>query len=187
MERPEIPSMTDFRSGEDDYGDQWFAGTFSQDGIEMKANNFQGGYSTRWGTYKDLEGVIHDINEFYRLRSSVDLMEMSDDNVTSRHYNLNKGDASITDFDLEDVIHAELKSDDFRAVWAQNEPKLMKADYIPTNSLIITVDEPVEYSSEPFLEPTWLLLQESAGREEEAVSQITYDAGRFLNRTEDLL
>lgn len=187
MEQPEIPSITDFRSGEDDHGNKWYAGTLSREGIELKANNYEGGYSTSHGTYRSLEETINAINQFYRVKGSVELMEMTDDEVKARNYRLSKGDASITDYDLEDVVHAELESDNFRAIWAQNEPKLMEAEYIPTNSLTIAVDGPVEHSSEPFLEPTWLLLNENTHQAEDAVSQITYDAGRFLQQTNNLI
>ncbi|QKQ98304.1 hypothetical protein GKQ38_02110 [Candidatus Nanohaloarchaea archaeon] len=190
MDAPEIPSMKDFSSGEDNSGNKWYAATFAQDGVDLKANNYENGYSTSWGTYKSFEDVLDDINSFYRLKGSVDVIEMRDGEASPRHHRLTQQDASISDYDFEDVIHVDLESDDFGIQWAENSPKMQEKNYIPSNTVHVYVNEPVEEVPEPFMEPTWLLMQETLGYSEdnrETVSQLTHDAGRFLNQTEDLL
>lgn len=187
MEGPEIPSLTDFNSGEDNSGNRWYVGTFSRNGVELKANNYEMGYSTRWNTGKSIEEFLDRINEFYRLKRSVNTYEVSEGDVSTRKHYLSKGDASISDYSFEDVMSADFTSDDFGATWTHNGKAIAESEYMLPYNVTIYVNEPVDNVPEPFMEPTWQLLPKTSGSHanREVVDQLTHDAGLFINKTDE--
>lgn len=188
MDKSQIPSLTDFNSGEDDQGNSWYAGTFSRNGFELKANNYGEGYSTRWNTNKSVEELLEDVNKFYRLKGSVSIREVSDESLSPpRDYRLSEGDASISDYDFEDVMAANFESDDFGVTWARNGSAIIENDYMLPFNVTVYVNEPVEDIPEPFMEPTWKLLPETGGpqADQNTTDQLTHDAGLFIQETDE--
>lgn len=187
MERSNIPSLTDFQSGEDDQGNSWYVGTFTGNGVELKANNYGEGYSTWWNTGQSVKEVLDQINRFYRLKGSVNTHEVSEDSLSPREHYLSDGDASISDYDFEDIMIADFESDDFGLKWARNGEAIRNNDYMLPFNVTVYVNEPVEDIAEPFMEPTWRLVQETGGPQatRETTDQLIHDAGLFIQETDE--
>ena len=184
-----MPSLTDFQSGEDNQGNSWYAGTFTRNGIELKANNYEEGYSTQWNTGKSIEEFLQEVNQFYRLKGSVNTYEITEGSVSPREHYLSDGDASISDYDFEDVMTADFKSDDFGARWSRNSTAIIENDYMLPFNVTVYVNEPVDNIAEPFMEPTWRLLPQTTGGStrvgQEISDQLTHDAGLFIRETNE--
>lgn len=188
MDKRQISSLTDFKSGEDEHGNSWYAGTFVRDGVELKANNYGEGYSTWWNTGQTVEEVLEQVNKFYRLKGSVETHEISEESLSSREHYLSNADASISNYDFEDVMIADFESDDFGLKWSRNGEAIRNNDYMLPFNVTVYVNDPVEDVPEPFMEPTWRLLPETgdARIDQDIADQLTHDAGLFIQETDEL-
>lgn len=190
MEEPEIPSLTSFNQGEDDSGNQWAVGTFTRNGTELKARNYEQGYSTLWDTNQEVEDIVRAFSKFYHVKGSVAVDRVPDDgDYTHEEHRLTSGDGNIDDYNFgEDVIGVDLQARDFGIVWRPYGDALIEDDYSLPYNVTVYVNDPKADVTEPFLEPTILVMPETGGprADKETVNELSEDAERFLNETDPI-
>jgi len=84
---------------------------------------------------------------------------------------------------------ANLESDDFGVTWARNGSAIIENDYMLPFNVTVYVNEPVEDIPEPFMEPTWRLVQETGGPQatRKTADELAHDSGLFIQETDELL
>ncbi|WEL23421.1 hypothetical protein [Candidatus Nanohalovita haloferacivicina] len=188
MEEPEIPSLTSFNQGEDDYGNKWVVGTFSKNGTELTAQQYDEGYSTSWDTFHNLEGIVEQFSKYYQIKGSVTVQERDESGgFRQRKYRLVEDHGNIDDYEFGDEILAvDLSSRDFGINWRKNGEELIKNGYTFPYNVTVYVNEEIDDIPEPFMEPTWLVMPTTSGpnADTETVDQLTQDAGKFINQTD---
>lgn len=188
MEEPEIPSLTSFNQGEDDYGNRWVVGTFNRNGTELTAQQFDEGYSTRWDTFHNLEGIVREFSKYYQIKGSITVEERDEHGgLRHRDYRLSDDHGNIDDYDFgKEILGVDLSSRDFGITWRTNGQEFIKNNYTFPYNVTVYVNEELEDMPEPFLEPTWLVMPTTSGpnADSETVSQLSQDAGKFINQTD---